>query len=142
MDSLKVKALGSNFSPPTRGSEKAAGYDIRSAENITINGGDWHAVSTEMAVAIPEGHYGRVAPRSGLAYRKGIDVLAGVCDSDFRGEIKVILINHGKEGFKIKKGDRIAQLILEKISSLPLEIVEELDDTKRGEGGFGSTGVS
>jgi len=138
---FKVKALGPNFSPPFRGSEQAAGYDICSAEDVWILVGEWYAVSTEMAVAIPEGHYGRVAPRSGLAYKNGIDVLAGVCDVDFRGEVKVILINHSKTHFKVKKGDRIAQFILEKISTPPVVVVIDLDETVRGEDGFGSTGI-
>ena len=86
-------------------------------------------------------YYGRIAPRSGLAYKYGVDILAGVCDSDYRGEIKVIMVNHGRECFRYSKGDRIAQLIIEKITTPPVEVVEELDSTERGEGGLGSTGV-
>ena len=86
--------------------------------------------------------YGRVAPRSGLAYKKGIDVGAGVIDEDYRGEVGVILFNFGEEDFEVAPGDRIAQLILEKISMVGLKEVDDLDQTDRGAGGFGSTGVS
>lgn len=138
--SLKVKSLGDDFRCPTRNSELDAGYDIYSAEDCEIEPGKRHAVSTQMAVAVPHNHYGRVAPRSGLAFKHGIDVLAGVCDSGYRGEIKVILINFGDTTFRVEKGMRIAQLVLEKISILPVVEVEELDETDRGEKGFGSSG--
>jgi dUTP pyrophosphatase len=115
MTTLKVKRLGPNFKAPIRKSHLAAGYDIHSAMETTIDPGDWKAVDTEMAIAIPEGYYGRVAPRSGLAVKHGIDVLAGVLDSDYRGHVKIVLINHSGDTFSIKIGDRIAQLIIEKI---------------------------
>jgi len=140
MTTLRVKSLGPNFKSPFRKHKTDAGYDIHAAEEWILSPGDWHAVSTQMAVAIPPGYYGRVAPRSGLAFKHAIDVLAGVCDSSFRGEIKAILINHGKEDYKIEIGDRIAQLIIEKIATPPVEVVDDLDETDRGEGGFGSTG--
>ena len=90
---------------------------------------------------IPIGYYGRVAPRSGLAFKNGIDTLAGVIDAGYRGEIAVIIINHGKEDFKIEKGNRIAQMIFEKIDQAEFEEVEELNITERGDGGFGSSGI-
>jgi len=139
--SLHVKLLGPDGKAPERKSSLAAGYDIYSAQDVTILGGEHFLVSTQLSVAVPEGHYGRVAPRSGLACKYMVDVLAGVIDSDYRGEIKVVLVNHGKNPFIVTKGDRIAQLILEKISMLDVVVVKKLDETERGEGGFGSTGV-
>ena len=99
-------------------------------------------VPTGLAFAIPEGNYGRMAPRSGLAAKHGIHVGAGVLDSDYRGEIKAVLFNLGDKDFEIKEGDRIAQVIVEKYTITELVEVEDLDDTERGAGGFGSTGVS
>lgn len=112
-----------------------------SAVDTTISPKGKTLVATDISLAIPEGHYGRVAPRSGLAHKHFIDVGAGVIDADYRGPLGVILFNFGDVEFVIKKGDRIAQLILEKISILPVEDVEELDETNRGAGGFGSTGL-
>lgn len=99
-------------------------------------------VQTDLAVAIPPGHYGRVAPRSGLAAKLFIDVGAGVIDCDYRGPLGVVLFNHGADDFHIKPGDRIAQLILEQISNPPVVEVDDLDATDRGAGGFGSTGTA
>jgi dUTP pyrophosphatase len=99
-------------------------------------------VKTGLSVACPPGTYARIAPRSGLAVKKFIDCGAGVVDADYRGEVGVVLFNFGKEPFEVKKGDRIAQLILEQISMVDAVQVEELTDTVRGAGGFGSTGVS
>jgi dUTP pyrophosphatase len=142
MSSLKVKLLSEDATAPKRMNEFDAGYDISSADDYIIYPGPHHqAVSTKIAVAIPPGYYGRIAPRSGLAFKYGIDVLAGVIDSGYRNEIKVILVNHGDKNFTICTGDRIAQLIIEKIITPPVEIVDELDSTERGMGGFGSTGV-
>ena len=99
-------------------------------------------VKTDLSVACPEGTYARIAPRSGLAKKKGIDVGAGVIDADYRGPVGVILFNFGEDDFEIKRGDRIAQMILEQVSMVPAIQVESLDDTERGAAGFGSTGVS
>lgn len=98
-------------------------------------------ISSGLAIAVPEGHYGRMAPRSGLAVKKFIDVGAGVIDCDYRGEIKILLFNFSDEDFEVKKGERIAQLIIEKIAMPVLKEVENLEETDRGEGGFGSTGL-
>ena len=141
MTELYCKLLGTDGKLPTRGSELAAGYDIYSAENGCVDIGSHRAISTQLSVAIPVGYYGRIAPRSGLAYKRAIDVLAGVVDPDYRGEIKVILVNHGREGYRFEKGDRIAQLVLEKIITPEVVQVDSLEDTQRGEGGFGSTGI-
>ncbi|MEQ8308104.1 MAG: dUTP diphosphatase [Hoeflea sp.] len=137
---LEVKRLTPTASLPTRGSEQAAGLDLYADESRPILAGRSQIISTGISVMIPEGHYGRVAPRSGLAAKHEIDVLAGVIDSDYRGEIKVILHNLGYKTFPVQRGERIAQLILEKISIPEVVEVENLDITERGDGGFGSTG--
>ena len=137
---LKVKKLTDLAVLPIRASKKAAGYDLVSAYDLTIEKRGKALVKTDIAVAIPEGHYGRVAPRSSLAWKNHIDVGAGVIDCDYRGNVGVVLFNHSNEDFEIKRGDRIAQLIIEKISTPEVVEVEDLDSTERGEGGFGSTG--
>ncbi|TKY89241.1 hypothetical protein EX895_001772 [Sporisorium graminicola] len=125
---------------PTRGSALAAGYDLYSAEKIVLPRGGRKVVQTGICLAIPTGHYGRVAPRSGLASKHGIDTGAGVIDEDYRGLLGVLLFNFGDSDFTINEGDRIAQLIIEKISTPEVQEVESLDETLRGAGGFGSTG--
>lgn len=124
---------------PTRGSEGAAGYDLYALEDTTINCFQFIPVNTGVSIEIPAGHYGRVAPRSGLSVKHGVMVGAGVIDSDYRGEIKVALATLNGV-YEFKKGDRIAQLIIERIATPELVQVDSLDDTDRGEGGFGSTG--
>ncbi|APC25798.1 dUTPase [Only Syngen Nebraska virus 5] len=141
MASLLVKKLVDNATIPTRGSEGAAGYDISSVGDIVIPALGRAAVSTGISIRVPDGTYGRIAPRSGLAYKYGIDVLAGVIDKDFRGEVKVILYNTSERDYIVKTGDRIAQLILEQIVTPDVAVVLELEDTERGAGGFGSTGI-
>lgn len=125
---------------PTRGSDLAAGYDLYSSGSAVIAARGRGVVPTGIKIAIPEGTYGRVAPRSGLAVKKGIDTGAGVIDADYRGEVGVVLFNNSDEDFVIKEGDRIAQLIVEKIWTGEIDVVDSLDDTVRGSGGFGSTG--
>ncbi|AXA52089.1 dUTP pyrophosphatase [Malassezia restricta] len=125
---------------PVRGSAQAAGYDLFACEDAVIPKGGRAVVQTGIHVALPEGHYGRVAPRSGLAVKHGIDVGAGVVDSDYRGLLGVVLFNFGSDDFQFRAGDRIAQLVIEKISTPDVEEVDSLDDTTRGSGGFGSTG--
>ncbi|KAI2503084.1 dUTPase [Fragilaria crotonensis] len=127
---------------PSKGSPFSAGYDLSASTAMTIPAlGGRALVPTDLAIACPVGTYARIAPRSGLALKHGIDVGAGVVDADYRGPVGVILFNFGKEDFQVTKGDRIAQLILEKICTAEAVQVEELDDTKRGAAGFGSTGV-
>lgn len=142
MNTLRVKSLGPDFKAPVRKHVSDAGADIHSAEELIIEPGKRHAISTQMAIAVPEGYYGRIGPRSGLAYKNGIDVLAGIIDKNYRGEVKVILINFGDSPFKVEVGDRIAQLIIEKIDTPEIKVVHSLDETERGEGGFGSTGIN
>ena len=138
---LQVKRLTENAILPVRGSPLAAGFDLHSAYDVVIPARGKGIAKTDIAMAIPTTCYGRIAPRSGLAWKKHIDVGAGVIDADYRGNVGVVLFNHGEEDLEIKRGDRIAQLVLERVSLAPLVEVAELSDTVRGEGGFGSTGI-
>ncbi|MDH3471330.1 MAG: dUTP diphosphatase [Acidimicrobiia bacterium] len=118
------------------------GVDLHAREDVSIEPGEWKMVSTGVAVAIPHGFVGLVAPRSGLAARHGISVVngPGVVDSGYRGELTVILINHGPEAVAIERGERVAQLVVVPVEQQNFVEVEELPDTSRGDGGFGSTG--
>lgn len=140
--SLRVFLRSENATLPTRGSVLSAGYDIYASEEAVIPAQGQGLVGTDISVAVPIGTYGRVAPRSGLAVKHGISTGAGVIDADYRGEVKVVLFNHSQKDFQIQKGDRIAQLVLERIVMADIKQItaEELDTTARGEGGFGSTG--
>lgn len=143
LERLEFMRLHAGARLPTRGSLHAAGLDLYSIESLTLDSrGGRAGVRTGLAVSIPEGFYGRVAPRSGLAVRHGLDVLAGVIDSDYRGEIICALINHGAEPFRIEAGTRVAQLIIEAITTPEAVWSEALSETARGQGGFGSTGQS
>ncbi|XP_016018747.1 deoxyuridine 5'-triphosphate nucleotidohydrolase, mitochondrial isoform X3 [Rousettus aegyptiacus] len=139
---LRFVRLSEHATAPTKGSARAAGYDLYSAYDYTVPPMEKTLVKTDIQIALPSGCYGRVAPRSGLAAKHFIDVGAGVIDEDYRGDIGVILFNFGKEKFEVKKGDRIAQLICERIFYPEIEEVQVLDDTERGSGGFGSTGMN
>ncbi len=137
---MQVQLLTPTSQAPARQSDQAAGYDLHLDEDLVLFPNERKLVSTGIAVAIPYGYYGRIAPRSSLAVKKYIDIGAGVVDSDYRGEVKVLMIYSGKERLSLERGDRIAQLILEKITLPEIEIVSTLDSTERGAGGFGSTG--
>ena len=141
---VQIKRLphGHGLDLPAYATEGAAGMDILSAESVTLKPGQRHAVATGLAMAIPHGYEIQVRPRSGLALKHGITVpnTPGTIDSDYRGELKVILINHGADDFAIARGDRVAQLVLAPVTQAAFEEVDELDETTRGEGGFGSTG--
>ena len=139
---LKRLPHGHGLDLPAYATSGAAGMDVLAAENVTIRPGQRHAVATGLAVAIPQGYEIQVRPRSGLALKHGITVpnTPGTIDSDYRGEVKVILINHGADDFAIQRGDRIAQLVLAPVTQAAWEEVEDLDETARGAGGFGSTG--
>ncbi len=134
---------GRGLNLPARATAGAAGADLVAAEETTIAPGSVHAVATGIALAIPEGYEGQVRPRSGLALKHGVTVLnaPGTIDADYRGEVKVILVNHGREPFRIARGDRIAQLVVAPVSASRFERVDVLSDTARGTGGFGSTGI-
>ena len=139
-----VKRLphGEGLDLPAYATSGAAGMDVVSAEDVTIPPGGRHAVATGLAVAIPQDYEIQVRPRSGLAFKHGITVpnTPGTIDSDYRGELKVILINHGAVPFEVRRGDRVAQLVLAPVTRASWLVVDELDATARGEGGFGSTG--
>uniref|UniRef100_A0A182QAD8 Deoxyuridine 5'-triphosphate nucleotidohydrolase n=1 Tax=Anopheles farauti TaxID=69004 RepID=A0A182QAD8_9DIPT len=139
---LKFAKLSENAFAPSKGSAKAAGYDLKSAYDYTVPARGKQLVMTDIQVQVPEGCYGRVAPRSGLAVKNFIDVGAGVVDEDYRGNVGVVLFNHSEMDFEVKKGDRIAQFICEKIAYPDLEELPSLTDTERGAGGFGSTGTN
>ena len=138
---LEVKLLSSKAILPTRGSPMSAGLDLHSAVDLVIPPNKRALVKTDLSIACPPNTYARIAPRSGLALKHGIDTGAGVVDADYRGPVGVILFNFGDVDFVVKQGDRIAQLILEQICMPEVFEVQELGDTVRGEGGFGSTGV-
>ena len=142
---VRVKRLnhGAGLALPAYATSGAAGMDICAAESLNLRAGKRHAVATGFAFAIPDGYEVQVRPRSGLALKHGITCLntPGTIDSDYRGEVKVILANLGDEDFVINTGDRIAQIVVAPVTQGVMVEVEALDDTERGTGGFGSTGV-
>lgn len=137
---------GADLPLPAYETAGAAGLDLRAAiaKPVTLTPGMRTLVPTGLSMQLPEGFEGQVRPRSGLALRHGVTVLnaPGTVDSDYRGEVSVVLINHGSETFTITRGDRIAQLVIAPVSHASLSEVETLDETARGAGGYGSTGVS
>lgn len=139
---LPIKLLHETATLPTKGSKEAAGYDLYAAEEAVIAARQRGLVDTKLAMALPKGTYGRIAPRSGLAVKKNVDIGAGVIDADYRGSVKVLLINSSDEELRVKKGERVAQLIVEKIEEVEILQTENLDQTGRGEKGFGSTGIA
>jgi len=146
---IKIKRLSEEFNDiplPSYSTPGSAGLDIRAAvaDELIISPGEIKLVPTNLSVEIPEGYEIQVRPRSGLAAKHGISIpnAPGTIDSDYRGEIKIILINLGKEDFKILRGDRIAQLVVSKVYKAEFIISEELVESRRGSGGFGHTGKS
>jgi dUTP diphosphatase len=135
---MEVHAQGTLL--PEYSSLGAAGADLYANEALTLAPGERAAVATGLRIEIPPGHAGLVWPRSGLAVRHGIDTLAGVIDSDYRGEVRVVLVNHGREPFSVEPGDRIAQLVVQKVERAAFVSARELVGTVRGESGFGSSG--
>ena len=133
---------GDGLPLPAYATAHAAGMDVVSAEDLDLAPGQRHAVATGLRIAIPEGYEVQVRPRSGLALKHGITVpnTPGTIDADYRGELKVIMINHGTEPFPVRRGERIAQLVPAAVTQAEWQEVDELDETLRGEGGFGSTG--
>ena len=144
MIDIKLKRLphGEGLPLPAYASEHAAGLDVVAGESLTLAPGERRAVATGFAIAIPHGYEVQVRPRSGLAFKNGISVLntPGTIDSDYRGEVKVILANLGGEPFEVVRGERIAQLVPAPVLRARFAEVDDLDETARGEGGFGSTG--
>jgi deoxyuridine 5''-triphosphate nucleotidohydrolase (EC 3.6.1.23) len=139
---LKVKKLKEDVKLPVYSTDGSAGLDLFSAEEVEIPPGQWKLVGTGISIELPDGFEAQVRPRSGLAL-KGITVLntPGTIDPDYRGEVKVILLNLSDQNFKVEKGMKIAQLVISKFERVKVEVVDSLSDTKRGEGGFGSTGI-
>lgn len=142
MIDIRVKRLphGEGLPLPAYGSQHAVGLDLVSAEDVTLAPGARHPVRTGIAIAIPHGYEGQIRSRSGTAVRNGITCLTGTIDSDYRGELMVVLVNLGSEAFAIARGDRIAQLVPAPVLQARFEEVDDLDETARGIGGFGSTG--
>ena len=142
---MKIKLISDKAKVPTKGSNDAAGYDLYTVESYSLSPGERHLFKTGLQIAIDPFFYGRIAPRSGLALKHGIDTLAGVIDADYRGEIGVILINLGSHAVNINEGDRIAQIIFEQHAAISeLTVVDDLDEnikkSSRGKKGYGSTG--
>ena len=154
---IKINVLHPRAKLPTRQNNLDAGYDLYACESMSIAPMERRIIPVGLSMEIPIGYYGRIAPRSGLACKKGIDVMAGVVDSGYRGEVKVLLINLNFEGYnlqpnafeamfgsanktEIKPGDRIAQLIIEKCHTVEWKAMKTLEESQRGEGGFGSSG--
>ena len=133
---------GEGLPLPNYATPGAAGMDVVAAENYVLAPGARHAVATGFRVAIPEGYEIQVRPRSGLAFKHGVSVpnTPGTIDSDYRGELKVLMINHGSEPFAVRRGERIAQLVPAVVTLAAFDEVDELSETDRGHGGFGSTG--
>ena len=145
MTKIQIKKLSSSVSFPKYKTSGSSGMDIAAhiKNNIIINPGEKALIATGFSIAIPKGYEVQIRPRSGLAIKKNITVLntPGTIDADYRGEIKIILINLGKEKFIIKNGERVAQMVVCPVVQASLEEVKELSDTQRGSGGFGSTGT-
>jgi dUTP pyrophosphatase len=141
---IRRLAHGGGLDLPAYETEHAAGMDLRAAEDALLPPGERAMVATGFAIALPEGFEAQVRPRSGLAAKHGVTLLnsPGTIDADYRGEIKVILINHGREAFAVKRGDRIAQMVVAPVTRVVLKEEHELSSTSRGQGGFGSTGRS
>ena len=140
MQPLRVKLLNDSATLPTRGTPGAVGYDLACIEDFCLDTQSHILVPTGLGFQLPDGVYGRVAPRSGLTVKHGIHIGAGVIDPDYMGEVKVAMFNLGLEPVYFKKGDRIAQLILERCEVPEVQEVDILVSTQRGDGGFGSTG--
>jgi len=142
---LQIKQLKTDINTPKYATTYSAGFDLEAAcdQDITIAPGQTALIPTGIAMALTKGYEAQVRPRSGLALKKSITVLntPGTIDADYRGEVGVILINHGKENFIVNKGMRIAQIIINKYEKAEIEVVDNLDETERGAGGFGSTGT-
>lgn len=136
---IKWQLLTPEATVPTRGSEDAAGFDLYSTVPRRLHPGQRQVIPTGLKCSMPAGYVGLIWPRSGMAVKHGADVLAGVVDADYRGEVMVALVNHGERNIDISPGDRVAQMLVQTVA-LDSEVVPDLDETGRGDGGFGSTG--
>lgn len=141
LPTINVKLLNEDAKIPTKAHDSDAGWDLYAAEDMKIPNGMRKTIKTGVSIAIPDGYSGLIWPRSGLSVKFGVDVLAGVVDTGYRGEIMVCLLNTDHSSWvEIKKGDRIAQILFQEVPKFKLYQVAELDDTERAEGGFGSSG--
>lgn len=138
---LFVKRLSPTANLPIRGSKYAAGLDLFANETKTIQPNSSALISTGIGMVIPHGYYGRIAPRSGFSVKTGLMVNAGVIDSDYRGEVKILFANPTANSVQVNAGEKVAQIVVERIALLDVEEVESLDETERGANGFGSTGT-
>jgi dUTP pyrophosphatase len=138
---LRIKKLSPEAKTPTRAHHDDAGLDLYANENYELKSGEVHGVPTGIALAIPSGFVGLILGKSGLAVKVGVDTLGGVIDAQYRGEIMVIVANHGSEVYRIEKGSKIAQILIQRVELLEAEEVDDLDATVRGAGAFGSTGT-
>ena len=140
---LKIKKLVPHAVVPHHAHPGDAGLDLFATDDMEIPSGEWARVGTGISIELPEGTEAQVRPRSGLALKHGVTVLnsPGTIDAGYRGEVGVILVNHGKDGFRVAKGMKIAQMVIKPVYMVDVEEVESLSDTSRGEGGFGSTGA-
>ena len=138
---IQIKKLNSKAKLPEYAHLGDAGMDLFSVESVTIKPGEKVVCQTGIAMKIPDGYVGLIWDKSGIASKGGVKTMGGVIDSGYRGEVRVVLQNLSKEDYNIKEGDKIAQMLIQKVESPQIEEVEELDDTERGEGGFGSTGM-
>lgn len=139
---IEIMRLHKDAIVPERATELAVGFDVASTEAAVVPAGSKALIKTGWAISIPTGTYARIAPRSGLARKNMINIGAGVVDAGYRGEIGAVILNHSKEDFQVERGDRIAQLILERVSMAKLREVQKLEGTRRGTTGFGSTGTA
>lgn len=139
---MKIKKLNSEAIIPQYQSQGAAGFDFHALNELVLQPGERGIIETGLAVALDIGYELQVRPRSGLAFKHGISIVntPGTVDSDYRGEVKIVLINHGSEEFAVKKGERVAQGVIKEVVQAQIVEVDELDSTQRGEAGFGSTG--
>lgn len=139
---VDIKKLSDNAVVPAYQSKEAAGFDFHATETKTLKPGERALIATGLAMALSFGYELQIRPRSGLAFKHGVTVLnaPGTVDSDYRGEVKVLLINHGSDAFTVNEGERIAQGVIAEVTQATFAVVSELDDTARGEQGFGSTG--
>jgi|SRR3989344_1838313 len=138
---IKVKKIHSDAVIPDYAKDGDAGFDLHSLEEKILAAGEKAVIKTGIKIEIPNGYFGSIRDRSGLAAKNALHCLAGVVDSGYRGEIGIVMINLGKDEFKINRGDRIAQMLIQKVERVEIEEVEELSESFRGESGFGSTGL-
>ena len=136
---MKIVKMSEKATIPSKGTPTAAGFDLYSAKTITIWPKTREVVPTDLKIELPRNSYGQIAPRSGLAL-KGLDIGAGVIDQDYRGNLKVLLINNRTTRYEVREGERVAQLLVKPILNPTIEMVEELTESTRGDRGFGSTG--